>query len=314
MTYFNVSFQYSENVFCANIAAAEKESDVAAMYSGYEWCSIAPATEGDVETARKKGMPIVDCPPVEDVAPEKSITFTPDSVTVDNGNGNVSTVDRRSVPTRVKDFEKYFYVSHGNIKLKSNDETLFIIWSLPARITCPYRTEHCSEKCYAVKAETARPDVLPSRMRNFEFSKKPEFVPYMIRLLELKMQYARGRKIVVRVHESGDFYNVFYARKWLEIARHFVGENIVFMAYTKSLPFFKGENVPENFVIRASLWDDTTPELREESALYPVYTALSRAEMDALPEDSFHECRCSDCATCGKCWDKSVRNIICEIH
>lgn len=59
--YFNVSFQYSESVYCANIAHAESAEAVEAHYSAkYEWCMVSEATAADVEEAQRKGKPIVE--------------------------------------------------------------------------------------------------------------------------------------------------------------------------------------------------------------------------------------------------------------
>lgn len=59
--YFNVSFQYSESVYCANIAHAESAETVVAHYSAkYEWCKVSEATAADVEEAQRKGKPIID--------------------------------------------------------------------------------------------------------------------------------------------------------------------------------------------------------------------------------------------------------------
>lgn len=59
--YFNVSFQYSGSVYCANIAHAESAEDVEKHYSEkYEWCKVSEATAADVEEAQRKGKPIVE--------------------------------------------------------------------------------------------------------------------------------------------------------------------------------------------------------------------------------------------------------------
>lgn len=59
--YFNVSFQYSESVYCTNIAHAESAEAVEAHYSAkYEWCKVSEATAADVEEAKRKGKPIVE--------------------------------------------------------------------------------------------------------------------------------------------------------------------------------------------------------------------------------------------------------------
>lgn len=59
--YFNVSFQYSESVYCANIAHAESAEAVEAHYSEkYEWCKVSEATAADVEEAQRRGKPIIE--------------------------------------------------------------------------------------------------------------------------------------------------------------------------------------------------------------------------------------------------------------
>lgn len=66
--YFNVSFQYSESVYCANIAHAETAADVEVHYSNkYAWVSVSPAADYEVEEARRRGKPIIeiDSQPVE---------------------------------------------------------------------------------------------------------------------------------------------------------------------------------------------------------------------------------------------------------
>ena len=125
---------------------------------------------------------------------------------------------------------------NGNKKLKNNETTRFMIWNLPSVITCPYRTALCEKSCYAQKAERVYPQVLPSRERNLEESKQEDFVENMIFTIEkhLVSKAFQGKKTVFRIHESGDFYNINYARKWVEIAKHFENDKrIIFLAYTK---------------------------------------------------------------------------------
>lgn len=72
--YFAVSFKYSESVFCSNIAHAETVEAVAAHYSRYEWVDIREAEAHEVETARRKGMPIVEIETTEDSTKEEENT------------------------------------------------------------------------------------------------------------------------------------------------------------------------------------------------------------------------------------------------
>lgn len=63
--YYKVSFQYSESVYCANIAHAETAADVEAHYNKYAWYSVKEAAAYEVEEATRKGMPIIEIEPVK---------------------------------------------------------------------------------------------------------------------------------------------------------------------------------------------------------------------------------------------------------
>lgn len=60
MKYYNVSFQYNETIYCTNIAKTDDPEKIKAHYSKYTWYNISEATAGEVETARRKGMPIIE--------------------------------------------------------------------------------------------------------------------------------------------------------------------------------------------------------------------------------------------------------------
>lgn len=72
--YFAVSFKYSESVYCSNIAHAETAEAVNAHYSKYEWVSVRECEDYEVDTARQKGMPIVEINTPEAVTEEKEDT------------------------------------------------------------------------------------------------------------------------------------------------------------------------------------------------------------------------------------------------
>lgn len=203
-------------------------------------------------------------------------------------------------------------VSRRNKKLVPNKDTAFIIWNLPAKMTCPYATEHCKKACYAVKAETAYPTVKPSRQRNFEISRQADFVVRMTFTILSIASRTKKKHIIVRIHESGDFYNRVYANAWLQIMQNcMIDSRIRFIAYTKSFVYFDGVELPKNFSLRASVWDDT-PEWQLEIIKrnhWNIYTAVEKFQVG----DNFTRCRCKDCATCQKCW-QNYADIRCEIH
>ena len=215
---------------------------------------------------------------------------------------------------------------NGNKKLVNNENVRFIIWNIPACKTCPFATENCKAACYARKAERVYPQVLPCRENNFTESLKPDFVENMIFTIEkeLNSKKFRGKKAFFRIHESGDFYNMEYAKKWIEICKHFENDNrIVFLAYTKSIIYFvkSGYNTPEfpkNLIIRSSIWNDTKPENVEMTEKYnfPIYTAATPEEIETatINGEKIFICDCVDCGNCKACYFNDIKNIIVKIH
>lgn len=82
-TYFNVTFKYSENVYCTNIAHAENENDVQNHYNKYEILSITEASEHDVKDAQRRGKPVIECEHVEPEEPEEEPARTRQEVVAD---------------------------------------------------------------------------------------------------------------------------------------------------------------------------------------------------------------------------------------
>lgn len=212
---------------------------------------------------------------------------------------------------------RYLTVSEGNRKLKPTKSVKYIIWNLLAIVTCPYATEHCKALCYAIKAERAYPSARKSREEHFKAALKADFIERMIFTIQANLDrpgYQNAKKIVVRIHESGDFFSKEYADAWRQIAEHFAGDKrVVFMAYTKSVRYFDGENIPKNMVVRFSIWDDTEAEeikIAERNG-FPTYSAVESFEKAGTREKN--KCHCRNCSTCNKCWS-ALSEILCEIH
>lgn len=110
------------------------------------------------------------------------------------------------------------YISEGNSK------TECFSFDLPARDTCPGKTDECSKDCYAARLMRIYKEVDAKYARNFEFSKSAKFVPYMIANIPANCQF--------RIHVSGDFYSVAYIRKWEKIVS--ARKDVTFYAYTRS--------------------------------------------------------------------------------
>lgn len=60
MTLYYVTFKYSDNTYCSNLALAEDVETVKEHYgSKYPWHDIRPATDNEIAMAIRKDMPIV---------------------------------------------------------------------------------------------------------------------------------------------------------------------------------------------------------------------------------------------------------------
>lgn len=58
--YFYVSFKWDDVVYCSNIAHAENVEAVEKEYSKYSWHHIRDVQVGELEMAKRKGMPIIE--------------------------------------------------------------------------------------------------------------------------------------------------------------------------------------------------------------------------------------------------------------
>lgn len=205
-------------------------------------------------------------------------------------------------------------LTSGNKKLVSNNYVKYLIFSIPAVKTCPYATEHCKSACYALKAERCYKSAKNSRESNYNATLSADFAPAMaslIRATVARKSYASAKKIVVRIHESGDFYSQDYFNSWLEIATACADlSRVVFVAYTKSLPYV--HDIPANMVIRSSIWDDTAPDMvsMTQALNLPIYTAVD----SFTTEPATARCECINCSTCFKCFSAKFELLKCEIH
>ena len=143
-----------------------------------------------------------------------------------------------------------------NKKLKNTsliNKARILNFSLPAyktqnnKVVCPFAKD-CVKYCYAQKGNYRFPSVKKGLNNRYELSKKEEFVTIMNANILLE------RPTHVRIHDSGDFYSVDYLNKWIQIAND--NKEVIFYAYTKSIPFFKRtkeENnnwlLPKNLII-----------------------------------------------------------------
>ena len=228
-----------------------------------------------------------------------------------------------------------YHWADSNKKYVATPECKFFIWSLLAVVTCPNRTRMCGGylkgetpeegkkaceelgipcgKCYALKAEQAYPSVIPSRKDNTLASLGKSFVNDMTAIILKTAKGMKKPKLIVRIHESGDFYSKEYAMKWIEIAKNCLTDSrIEFWTYSKSFEFFDGVELPANFRFIASVWADTKPsdlEIIRRNG-WRTYSAVDKFTVE--PEGN--RCHCENCGRCGMCGNQSIPWIKVQIH
>ena len=158
-------------------------------------------------------------------------------------------------------------MSKGNAKLSKDT----LILSISAGITCPgsslckawitlkddkrvlNRGKETIFTCFAASEELRYPNVFKSRKYNYDLINS-----YVIKkdlkgltdLINRSIQSNRKNINKVRIHESGDFFNIIYLKAWLNVAR--LNKDLKFYCYSKSLDFFLEVLLPNNFFMVAS--------------------------------------------------------------
>lgn len=177
----------------------------------------------------------------------------------------------------------------GNMKLKKLRINYF---SLPAGYTCPFaricktmmnkhgkafssgeKVKSVAQrlgvppeevvKCFAASTEGYSPETRRLRWRNYDLLRQfSGDVHGMADLMQRSIEHYENNnpKIkILRIHDSGDFFNQEYFDAWLETAEE--RPDILFYCYTKSIPFWVNriDEMPNNFrpiASRGGFFDD----------------------------------------------------------
>jgi hypothetical protein len=97
-------------------------------------------------------------------------------------------------------------------------------------------------------------------------------------------------KVVIRIHDSGDFYSRNYAEKWFAIMREC--PDVEFYAYTKMVPLFRLKSMreikPDNFTVifsEGGKWDDMIRDHDRHSRVFASEDELIAAGYDNASDD-----------------------------
>ena len=186
--------------------------------------------------------------------------------------------------------------SKGNAKLGSHIYT----FSLPAGWTCigakdclaranreTGKLTHGKDaqfQCFAATAENMFPNVRRSRWNNLNILK-----PLTSAKMAETIQNSLPKKAsFVRIHVSGDFFNLNYFDAWIKVA--LANPLRTFYAYTKAIPFWlaRKDSIPENLVLNASLGSRYDAEIAQHN-LKCARVVFSQNEADALGLEIDHD-------------------------
>lgn len=134
-------------------------------------------------------------------------------------------------------------LSFGNSKLKKDGIASF---SLPAGKSCPMAGE-CLKGCYAMQGFFLMPSVKKAYSKNFELAKKPEKF-----WSAMSAEIRKVKPKIIRIHASGDFFNVRYFMAWVRLAQSY--PSVKFYAYTKMVLMVK--SIKQEFIQSGTPWPD----------------------------------------------------------
>lgn len=146
-------------------------------------------------------------------------------------------------------------------------------------ITCP-AAGACKKGCYAQQGAYRFGNVAPVFEWRLEIAQSDDFIALMqaeLKIAKFKAKRA-GQRLVIRIHDSGDFYSVPYLRKWLAI----IGMNpdVHFYAYTKQVRLFRRAELPANFRLifsEGGLFDSEIPMDRHHARVFSTIAELQAA-------------------------------------
>lgn len=245
---------------------------------------------------------------------------------------NISMKEKRNNENYLNTFQTY-----GNDKMKDyfNEELNIFFkyaqFSTIAGFCCPFASIGCAIARYAKTGCHVFKSTKELRKRQYNDTLRNDFSERMIYTIETELESKRykGNHMILRLHESGDFYSMEYLRKWINIFKHFQeSNNFTTCFYTKSFKFFDDLSLKEKALINHCLennvlaisWslDDTTTveqialamKLKKQFPLSNIYYCAEN--IDEIKHDN--ECKCDDCAKCGTCTKTNGTITVVKIH
>lgn len=168
-------------------------------------------------------------------------------------------------------------LSSGNTKLGKIPN-----WNLQAIKTCPGRSKLCESLCYADSGFFRMDNVQKSYIENRRLTRLVGWVKNMI------AEITKKKHKIVRIHSSGDFVDLEYIHKWIEIAKGC--PKTVFYCYTRSWrrPELLTSVVELGSLPNVELWfsvDRETGQGPSYPGIKQAYLAVDDTDVPQFPVD-----------------------------
>jgi len=174
--------------------------------------------------------------------------------------------------------------------------------------------------CYAAKLAKFRPSVGGGYEQNFLVASALlgageagfyELVGALASGVAGSAGYVQGVGSAFRLHVSGDFFSVAYAKAWLAVAEKL--PDIAFLAYTRSVSVFaqleknRALTLPQNFKLILSQDSDNARSVGNFASRWGLPVATMGDHRQEVAESHLLQCpeqvkKGIDCAKCGACW------------
>lgn len=197
--------------------------------------------------------------------------------------------------------------SRGNAKLDKLESVIGgQVWtfSMLAGVACPNAKQCKSQvveidgkhrikdgpdtvfRCFSASQEVLFPSLYKARKHNLDTILA---CANNVEKISNEIQSSLPKKAkAIRIHVSGDFITQNYFDAWIEVAK--ANSNVIFYAYTKSLPFWvrRLNSIPSNFILTAS-YGGTRDELIGEYNLRSAIVVENEEEANKLGLEIDHD-------------------------
>jgi hypothetical protein len=160
-----------------------------------------------------------------------------------------------AIKTQDKHEVKTVFSQNAKMRKSSGDGIHVYNWGIPAfksadgTLTCPNATK-CVAGCYAKMGAYVWSNVAKAYEGRLALSKDVNFTEVIKHNIDKLINKHKDGTILIRIHDSGDFYSKEYYEQWKSIALHYkANKRIKFYAYSKMVSMLKDDKRPDNFSI-----------------------------------------------------------------